>query len=168
MIIKFIFIFLAFSFVSLVNSITLIAQNISDKPFIAQSESSGEETIRELEEIAYDAKNTGERLFVIARLGKSEKSSQVSIARLAYTRTLLLLFRQFPFQTAVFAEGDLVDGEGRLEFYLGSHLRLITLAKHNKIPNLTCCEEYTPPVKRKPRRRQKKSNHRKNTYLVHF
>jgi hypothetical protein len=154
---KFAFIFLTFTFILLTNSASLIAQNSSKEPFIAQSESSGEETIKELEEIAGDAKNTGERLFVIARLSKAEKSNRISLVRLAYTRTFLLQMRQFPFQTAVFAEGDRVDGEGRIEFYLGSHLRLVTLAKRNKIPNLTCCEDYTPPVKSKPRRKKSKN-----------
>ena len=95
-------------------------------------------------------------MFVIARLGKTEKSNRINIARLAYTRTFLLKMRKFPFQTAIFAESDRADDEGRIEFYLGSHLRLVTLAKLNKIPNLTCCPEYVPPVKTKPRRKTKK------------
>jgi len=99
-------------------------------------------------------KITEERLFVIARPGKAEKSNRISVARLSYTRTLLLVMRRFPFQTAIFAEGDRVDGEGRIEFYLGSRLRLVTLAKRNKILNLTCCEDYFPTVKTKPRRKK--------------
>ena len=159
---KFAFIFSVFTFIFSLSNNNLIAQSSSDAPFIAQSDSSGEETIRELEIIAIDAKKSGERLFVIARRSKTEKFNRISKARLAYTRTLLLLFRQFPFQTAVFAEGDWIDGEGRIEFYLGSRLRLVSLAKQNKIPNLTCCEDYTPPVKSKPRRREKNLSRRKN------
>lgn len=152
---KFAFVLLIFIFILLANSITLIAQSSSDKPFIAQSDASGEETVRDLEIIAVDAKNTGERLFVIARLGKAEKSNQINLARLAYARAFLLVMRKFPFQAPVFAEGERVDGEGRIEFYLGSDLRLVTLAKPNKIPNLTCCPDYFPPVKTKPLRRKK-------------
>ncbi len=154
---KFAFLFLAFSFLTLTNGAVLIAQNSSGKPFIAQSGASGEETDRELEMIAVDALNTGERLFVISRPRKAEKSNRISLARLAYTRTYLLKMRRFPFQEPVFAEGDWVEGEGRIEFYLGSHLRLVTLAKRNKIPNLGCCPDYSPPVKTKPGRKKSKN-----------
>lgn len=152
---KLAFICFAFFILSLANNYTSFAQNGIDEPFIAQSDAGGEETVRDIEVIARDAKNTGERLFVIARLGKSEKSNRISLARLAYTRAFLLQMRQFPFQAPVFAEGERIDGEGRIEFYLGSRLRLVTLAKRNKIPNLTCCPDYFPPVKRNSRRKRK-------------
>ena len=137
------------------NNLPSFAQNGSNTPFIAQSDASGEETVVNIENIAHDAINNGERLFVIARLGKMEKSNRISLARLAYAKVFLLQMRQFPFQAAIFAEGERVDGEGRIEFYLGSQLRLVTLAKRNKIPNLTCCPDYLPPVKRKLRRKRK-------------
>ena len=95
-------------------------------------------------------------MFVIARLGKTENSNRISIARLSYTKAVLFQQRRFPFQSPVFAEGERVDGQGRIEFYLGSNLRLVTLAKRNKIPNLTCCPDYNPPVKRKSKRKRSK------------
>ena len=150
---KFAFIFLTFSFLWLANSTPLFAQISSDKPFIAVSDASGEESVRELEIIRNDALDTGERVFVIARRSKSEKSNQINVSRLSNARTILIQILRFPFQTTVFAEGDRVEGEGRIEFYLGSHLRLIILAKQGKIPNFTCCPDYQPPVKRKRQKR---------------
>ena len=153
---KFAFLFLTFSFIWLAPSTTLNAQNNSDEPFIARSDASGEETIRELEKIAHDSVNSGERLFVIARPGKTESSNRISLARLSYTKAILFQARRFPFQSPVFAEGERVNGQGRIEFYLGSNLRLVTLAKRNRIPNLTCCPDYNLPVKRKSKRKHRK------------
>lgn len=154
---KFAFIFLIFIFLLQANGSTLNAQNSSNEPFIARSDASGEETVRDLEIMAGDAVNTGERFFVIARLGKAERSNRISFARLAYTKVFLLEMKRFPLKEPVFAEGERTDGEGRIEFYLGSRLRLVTLAKRNKIPNLTCCPDYFPPVKRKAKRKNSKN-----------
>lgn len=142
-------------FILSASGFNLSAQNLSDKPFIAESDASGEETSVQIELIARDSKKSGERLFVIARRSKAETSDRISLSRLSYARTLLLEMRRFPFETAVFAVGGWVEGEGRMEFYLGSKLRLVTLAKRNKIPNLDCCPEYIPPVKRKSQRKKR-------------
>jgi len=154
---RFTFLILSLLLFFTVSSTTSFGQNIQNEPFIAPSDSSGEETIREIEQIARKAQESGERLFVISRPGKGEKSRRISLTRLSYTKAFLRYARQFRFQTAIFAEGEGVDGEGRIEFYLGSNLQLVALAKLNKIPNLDCCPEYTPPVKRKLRRKKSRN-----------
>ncbi len=147
---KLAFTLLVFFFISFANNVSSFAQNI--EPFIAQSNESGETTIAELEAIAFDSKNSGERLFVIARLGTGEIHRAANF-RLINTQ-LKLSSLGFNSQNAVFAVGERVRGEGRIEFYLASHLRLVILAKRNQMPNLTCCKDYFPPVKRRTRKRK--------------
>lgn len=149
---KIAFIFLAFSFICLANNASLIAQKNPDEPFVAGSDASGEETIRELELIVREVKTSEERLFVIARPGTGEIRRRRNF-RLFNTRQRLSLMG-LKAEKTVFAEGERVEGEGRLEFYLGSHLRLVILAKRNQMPNLTCCEDYFPPVKRRVGKRR--------------
>jgi hypothetical protein len=139
-------------FVLLTCNTDLPSQIISDQPFIAQSNASGEETIREIGMIAGDVKNKGERLFVIFRLSTTE-AERLNNVRLMTTKwKLSTMGLQEP--KVVFAEGERIKGEGRIEFYLGSNLRLVVLARRNQMPNLTCCEDYTPPVRRKIRKRK--------------
>lgn len=136
----------------LICSANSFAQNISDKPFIAPSNAGGEETILNIEMIVRDVNTSGERLFVISRLSTNENPRQTNF-RLLNTKQKLLLMGTDS-QKVIFAEGERVKGEGRIEFYLGSNLRLVILAKRNQMPNLTCCEDYNPPVKRRSRKRK--------------
>ncbi len=131
-------------------------QTVADEPYKIPSNSSGEENSALTDGIAIEARQSGERLFVIVRLGKGETSRRLNQVRLMNTKSYMLR-KSFDAQTAVFAEGERVEGEGRIEYYLGSRLKLITLAPRNKMPNLTCCEDYFPPVKRKLKRKKRKS-----------
>jgi hypothetical protein len=79
-----------------------------------------------------------------------EKSRRLNLGRLYNTRNYLS-GKSFDQSTIVFAEGERVNGEGRLEFYLGSRLRLVVLAKRNRMPNLTCCDDYFPAARRRIR-----------------
>jgi hypothetical protein len=152
--VKFTFIFVAFVFCSLAACELAFAQRASDEPYIVPSDSSGEINSREIDSMAVEAKHNGERLFVIARLGAGETSRRLNLARLYNTREYLSV-KSFDPQTTIFAEGERVAGEGRIEFYLGSRLRLVTLARRNKMPNLTCCEDYFPAAKSKPKRKKR-------------
>ena len=116
----------------------------NDKPDVVPSDDSGEVTAAQIDNLANDAKITGERLFVIARLGTGETSQRLNYGRLFNTRNNIAP-KPFDQSSIVFASGDRVVGEGRIEFYLGSRLRLVVLAKRNKMPNLTCCRDYLPP-----------------------
>jgi hypothetical protein len=152
---KFAFICFAFFIVSLANNYTSFAQNVKDEPFIAESDASGEETILNIEDIVRDAKN-GERVFVISRLGAGE-AERLNNVRLRITQWKLSTMGLNPPQILI-AKGEPIKGEGRIEFYLGSHLRLVVLAKRNKMPNLTCCDDYSPLVKRSRKKRKIKKH----------
>jgi hypothetical protein len=119
------------------------AQGVPDEPEIVPSDSSGEITSREIDRMSMEVKERRDRLFVIARLGTGETSRRLNRVRL-YNTKQYLSGKSFDPQTTVFAEGERVEGEGRIEFYLGGSLRLVTLAKRNKMPKLTCCEDYFP------------------------
>lgn len=131
-------------------------QAIADVPYQIPSNSSGEENSALTDDIALEARQSGERLFVIVRLGRGETSRLLNQARLMNTKSYML-GKGFSSETAIFAEGEDVEGEGRIEYYLGSKLKLITLAPRNKMPNLTCCEDFTPPVKKKLEQNKRKN-----------
>jgi hypothetical protein len=150
---KFGFVFLAFSLFFLASSHQLFAQNKFDKPFIAPSDASGEDASSVIDSIRSLSVRSGERLFVVARRGDRE-SNDISFLRLAEAKTFIIKIKGFPVETTIFTVGERIQGEGGIEFYLGSQLKLVTLAKRNKMPNLTCCPDYFPPVKNKPQKRK--------------
>lgn len=151
---KLTFIILAFLVCSLASSNSALAQNAWEgEPYIIESNSSGEISSAVTDAMRSEMK--GERLFVIVRLGTGETNRLLNQARLQNTKAFML-GKGFDRQTSVFAEGERVEGEGRIEFYIGSKFRLVTLAPRNKMPNLTCCEDYFPPAKRKPKRKKRK------------
>lgn len=160
---KFTLLFFGVAFILLTTSEFALAQQTLDEPRIVPSKSSGEVTAAMLDALAVQASGSGERLFVIVRLGSSEKSRGLNFVRLYNTRQYISGLRYsfgqgFSSKPTVFAEGERVEGEGRIEFYLGCRLELVVLAPQNKMPNLTCCDDdYVPPVKRKPKRKNRKS-----------
>ena len=136
-------------------TVSVFGQNIVDEPYKIPSNSSGEENSALTDAIAIEIKQSGERLFIIVRLGKGETSRQINQVRLFNTKSFMLS-KGIDEKTSVFAEGERTEGEGRIEYYLGSKLKLITLAAKNKMPNLTCCEDYIPPTKRNIKRKKRK------------
>ncbi|MDQ6788174.1 MAG: hypothetical protein M3033_15320 [Acidobacteriota bacterium] len=149
------FLLLTFFLILSANNKRLFAQNVKDEPFIAESNASGEETVLNIENLVRDAKSSGERVFVISRLNKREAPRWANV-RSRITRWKLSSMSLAP-QQIIIAEGEKVEEEGRIELYLGSRLRLVILAKHNKMPNLTCCEDYVPPTKRTRKKRKIKN-----------
>ena len=148
---KFTFIILIFLAPSLFAVDSALAQTVADEPYIVESDSSGEIASSEIASMLREAHQDGERLFVIVRLGTGETNRRLSFVRLFNTRQYILE-NGFDRGKTIFAEGEAVNGEGRIEFYRGSRLRLVLLAPRNRMPNLTCCEEYIPPAKKKPKR----------------
>ena len=142
---------LVLAFCILASGVLVFAQSASDDPEIVPSDSSGEITSREIDRMAMEVRTKRERLFVIVRLGTGESSRRLNRARL-YNARQYVSVKSFDQQTTVYAEGERVEGEGRLEFYLGGSLRLVTLAKRNKMPHLTCCEDYLPAVRGRPKK----------------
>ena len=134
-------------------SVSVFGQISSDEPYQIPSNSSGEENSALTDAVAIEAKQSGERLFIIVRLGKGEVSRRINQVRLLNTKSFMLR-KGIDKQTAVFAEGERTEGEGRIEYYLGGKLKLITLAQRNKMPNLTCCDDYIPPTKKNRKRKK--------------
>jgi hypothetical protein len=99
-----------------------------------------------------DAKSTGDRIFVISRVGANE-NHKLDAVRLAAMRRYFLNGPRFDLKRAVFAAGDALEGnkQGRVELYLGSKLYLVSKAQKNKSVCITCCDASPPDstVKRK-------------------
>ena len=85
-----------------------------------------------------EAERTGERIFVISRLGSGETSRYLTHRRLYNARTYII--PRLNTGNAVFAEGEQVNGEGRVEFYLGSKLALIVSINRGGDLCVCCCE----------------------------
>ena len=78
-------------------------------------------------------RSTDERLFIVARLGKGESSRNLNRRRLYNVRTYFKEgWPNIDAKRFVFAEGGRVEGEGRVEFYIGSDLMQISLVKRGR------------------------------------
>lgn len=109
-----------------------------------------------LDALTQEARSRSERVFVIARLGKRESSRALNRRRLHMVRNHLVMSGRLQKDFVVFAEGDRADHEGRLEFYLGSRLYLVSLAEPGNDVCLTCCDDRFP--KRSKNRFNSQSN----------
>jgi len=89
-------------------------------------------------------RSNDERLFVIARLGRGESSRYLNHRRLHNVRTYFKRGWPAEFGRLVSAEGEKADGEGRVEFYVGSKLLLVSLVKRGKDICVDCCDESDP------------------------
>ena len=72
--------------------------------------------------------NPATKLFIIARAGTGEKASVIK-RRLDETEYVVLGIKGFNEKRVIFATGDSIKGEGRLDFYLGSKLFMIVRMK---------------------------------------
>ncbi|MCA1624339.1 MAG: hypothetical protein LC768_12070 [Acidobacteria bacterium] len=93
-----------------------------------------------LDVLVNEQKKSGERIFVISRLGKGERTS-LNDARLTGVKNYLVEKAAIEKERVVFAEGDRTNGVGILEFYLGSKLFLVIEKSQNNVGCLDCCEE---------------------------
>lgn len=147
----------ALTFLVLSASQTVYPQDwMSETQIVKSDNNSCEVNAAVLDALAQKFRETSERIFVIARMGRGETSRSLNRARLFSARFQLLDQRELDPTRVLFAEGERVKDEGRLEFYLGSKLSLVAMAKRNKGVCLTCCEDYIPPQgksSRKPSRR---------------
>ena len=85
-------------------------------------------------------KESGERIFVISRLGKREKKSK-NIERLTLVKHYLIERAGLEKERVVFAEGSKTNDLGKLEFYLGSKLFLIIEMSKNSVGCFGCCDD---------------------------
>jgi hypothetical protein len=79
-----------------------------------------------------------ERVFVIARLGLGETSRHLNRRRLANAK--VYLENRLKPEDIILAEGERISGEGRVEFYVGSKLTLISLVKRGRDLCVNCFE----------------------------
>jgi hypothetical protein len=90
-------------------------------------------------------RSNDERLFVVARLGRGESSRDLNRRRLHNVRTYFKEgWPQIDVKRFVFAEGDRAEGEGRVEFYIGSMLMQISLVKRGGDICVDCCDYPDP------------------------
>jgi hypothetical protein len=121
-------------------SMAALAQAPTHDPTIVQSDANGcELNSVHVDGLIEEALRSGERVFVIARLGSGEAASRINLYRLQDARNYFLV-RNFSLDRIVFAAGERSRGEGRIEFYLGGKLYLVSLAKRNRPVCLTCCD----------------------------
>lgn len=117
------------------------------------SRGGGEMNSAQLDALAVEQQSNLERIFVIARLGRGETSNALTQLRLQAARAYLIDTRGMDPAKLVFAAGEKVAGEGRVEFYLGSRLALISLAQRNRNVVLVCCEDVPQLPRRRAQRR---------------
>jgi hypothetical protein len=98
--------------------------NRSMLPTLSNSHSganSCEENIARLDEVDLQAGKAG-LVIAIARLGKGERSSVLSQRRLHNIRVYLNRFRSHEADSIVLAEGERIQGRGRVELYINGKL----------------------------------------------
>jgi hypothetical protein len=95
-----------------------------------------------LSDIAQKVLHSDERLFVIARLGKSETNRSLNRRRLYNVRVRLKPYFDDRAKSGhlTLAEGEPTNGAGCVEFYIGSKLVLITSLAHQADICVDCCE----------------------------
>lgn len=118
------------------------AQNKSLEPVVVEGNASScERNAASFDNLAGFLRSTEERLFIIARLGNGERSRDLNRRRLHNVRTYFKdSWPQIDPKRFVFADGDSVKGEGRIEFYLGSTLIQISYVKRGKDICVDCCD----------------------------
>ncbi len=150
---KILFVILSFAFCLFASSSFTFGQICPKFPCVVDSEDSGEVASAAIDNFLAHIDGSSERIFVIARLGSQETSSKsnLNLNRLCDARDYILW--RFSGQqsrikidslSTIFAEGEGIKGEGRIEFYLGSKLLLTRIIKRNREANLNCCGELTP------------------------
>jgi hypothetical protein len=126
--------------------IRLKAQSKAVEPTIVQGDVNAcEVNAAMFDSLANILRSTDERLFIVARLGTGEISRELNRRRLFNVRAYFN--NGWPGVEAkrfVFAEGDKSEGAGRVEFYLGSKLMLISLVNRGKDICVDCCEYPDP------------------------
>jgi hypothetical protein len=156
----------ALVFYLVVTSGSAFGQICAEYPCVVDSSDSGEVASAAIDNFLVKAARSSERLFVIAHLGKGETDAEGNLDRLCEARDYIVPrlpqvrelvpsgeYREPP--PAVFAEGERVEGEGRLEFYLGSKLQLTRFIRQNRSANLNCCEDITPAKAKQKRKKCK-------------
>jgi hypothetical protein len=133
-------------FILLATGASVKAQSKAIEPNVVQGDANAcELNAATFDSLANILRSTDERLFVVARLGKGESSRELNRRRLYNVRAYFKGgWSGVEATRFVFAEGDRIDGEGRVEFYIGSNLMLISLVKRGGDICVDCCDYPDP------------------------
>jgi hypothetical protein len=122
----------------------LVAANrvVAQKPVmtVESNPSACEVNAAAFDNLANDLRSNNEHIFIIARLGNGEWSRAVNRRRLSNVRTYFVTNWKIDPARFTFAVGSRVDGEGRVEFYIGSTLWLISYVKPGRDICVDCCD----------------------------
>lgn len=113
------------------------AESIQELPIVPGDANACETNAVYLDGLINLARESKERVFVIARLGKGETSRYLVHRRLHNARTYL---RRLNPEQVLTAEGEQSEGQGRVEFYLGSKLVFVSLVARGRDLCVNCCE----------------------------
>jgi len=123
---------------------SLVAANavIAQKPVmtVESNPSACEVNAASFDNLANHLRSNNERIFIIARLGNGEWSRDLNRRRLSNVRTYFMTNWKIDPARFTFAAGSRVEGEGRVEFYIGSTLWLISYVKPNRDICVDCCD----------------------------
>ena len=138
--------FLFSIFLVLIVAVPINAQSKATEPYVVPGNIGAcEVNAATFDNFANILRSTDERLFVVARLGKGESSRELNRRRLHNVRNYFKEgWPNIDAKRFVFAEGDRVEGEGRVEFYIGSILMQISLVKRGKDICVDCCDYPDP------------------------
>lgn len=114
-------------------------QSATEAEVVKADGNAGELNSARLDFLAVEQQEAKERIFVIARLGRGETARSLNLKRLQAARSYLVEMSGVKSERIVFAEGEKAAGEGRIEFYLGGKLSLVSLAARGKNVRLVCC-----------------------------
>jgi hypothetical protein len=133
-------------FILLAVGVPVNAQTNVIEPYVVPgNNSSCEVNAASFDNLANFLRSTDERLFVVARLGKGETSRELNRRRLHNVHTYFKEgWPNIDAKRFLFAEGDRVEGEGRVEFYLGSKLMQISLVRRGGDICVDCCDYPDP------------------------
>jgi hypothetical protein len=132
------------------------AWEVPTKPFGCEANAARMDLLASLHKKQED----GAMFIIVGRLGNDEVSSSLIRRRLHNAWEYLVEHRDVPVGEIVLAEGAVVYGYGRLEFYVGGHLIGTLLVQRGRDFCVDCCEtgsEYYPAKgrKKKPHRRDR-------------
>ncbi len=135
-----------FVFLFLVFCESVSSQTKVPEPYVVEGNAGAcESNAASFDNLANVLQSSDERLFVVARLSALEKSRNLNRRRLYNVRTYFKEgWPKIDPKRFVFVEGDKVEGDGRVEFYVGSHLIQISLIKRGKDICVDCCDFPDP------------------------
>lgn len=127
---------IAFSFAVLVNVHGLFAQ----APFeVKAGPGACEDNNLRIDMLVHAARKNKERVFVISRVASRERYN-LNHSRLSYAVAVLARIKGLGEENVIGAIGQRSSKGGRLEFYVGSELFLISNAEPGKQICLLCCQ----------------------------